>query len=273
MVETVDIEKRSKRREKDRGVVGAGGDGLAARVELDAVDVGVVALEGLHLLAGAHVPDQRRPIAALRTVTPCRSTIIFYTHLLWQSTGAVLLPTHHDLNRGRDPPIETPLWGRDPPVGTRVGVATHRLKPNFGVVTRRSGLGWGRDPLDEAQLWGRDPPVGRPSFSSSKRIFLRERKRTDPGDESVAGRGGAQVDGHDVGAVAVERLQHLARLDVPEGARRVARAGQDLLVRIGEEAARHVRRVRADRLAPLARVVLHAQRVHRHLVVQTPACG
>jgi hypothetical protein len=40
--------------------------------------------------------------------------------------------------------------------------------------------------------------------------------------------------------VAVETLQELAGLDVPEGARGVAGARQDLVVGSGKEAARHV---------------------------------
>ena len=47
------------------GVVGAGGERVAARVEADRVHVSVVRVELLHPAAGPHVPNVRSTITAL----------------------------------------------------------------------------------------------------------------------------------------------------------------------------------------------------------------
>ena len=50
-----------------------------------------------------------------------------------------------------------------------------------------------------------------------------------PRDECVWIGSRSEVDRHDICAVAVEGLQHLAGLHVPQGARRVAGPGQNLI--------------------------------------------
>ncbi len=49
----------------DCRVVAAGDDGVAARVELDRVDVRLVALECVDSLPVAHIPHDGAPVAAL----------------------------------------------------------------------------------------------------------------------------------------------------------------------------------------------------------------
>lgn len=67
----------------------------------------------------------------------------------------------------------------------------------------------------------------------------------------------------------MEALQQLTRLDIPQGARRVAASGQDLLVRVREQAAAHVRRVRADRLLACRNIFFASDdRINRHFVVK-----
>lgn len=71
--------------------------------------------------------------------------------------------------------------------------------------------------------------------------------------------------------MAVEALQQLARLDVPQGARGVTAAGQDLLVGVRERAARHVAGVRADGLFAQRHLLVSAHRIDGHFVVETAA--
>lgn len=67
----------------------------------------------------------------------------------------------------------------------------------------------------------------------------------------------------------LEALQKLAGLDVPERAGAVAAAREDLPVGVGEQAARHVGRVRGHGALARGRLLVAraAQREHRHLVV------
>lgn len=69
----------------------------------------------------------------------------------------------------------------------------------------------------------------------------------------------------------MEALQQLAGLDVPQGARRIAAAGQNLLVGVGERAARHVAGVRADRFLAQRHLLVGAHRIDGDLVVQAAA--
>ena len=59
--------------------------------------------------------------------------------------------------------------------------------------------------------------------------------KTYPRGEGVGVGSGRQVDGHDVRPVTVKGLQHLARLDVPKGARGVSGSSQNLKREQAEE--------------------------------------
>ena len=67
-------------------------------------------------------------------------------------------------------------------------------------------------------------------------------------DESVWVWPRCQVDGHNVGGVAVEALQQLTRLNIPESAGRVAGSGQDLIIGARKKAARHVTRLKLPKM-------------------------
>ena len=56
----------STKRKTYGGVVGAGGEGVARRMEADTVDVGAVAVEDLDVVAGADVPDEDDVVGAAR---------------------------------------------------------------------------------------------------------------------------------------------------------------------------------------------------------------
>ena len=69
--------------------------------------------------------------------------------------------------------------------------------------------------------------------------------------EEVARLGRRHVQAHHVRLVARERLQQLARLHVPQAARAVAAAREQLLVGAEEAAARHVVRVARHLTTPI----------------------
>ena len=94
---------------------------------------------------------------------------------------------------------------------------------------------------------------------------------TGPGHKGVEVGPGRQVYGHHVRDVAVESLEDCPRLHVPQCGSGVPGSRQDLVVRPGEQAAGGVACVSPHHFLPALGVVLHGEREHGQLVVQTTA--
>lgn len=86
--------------------------------------------------------------------------------------------------------------------------------------------------------------------------------------ESISSLIRCQINRHDITGMSMKALQQLTGLHIPKGTSRIATSGQDLLVRVGEETAAHVWRVRADSFLTRRNVFLGCDRINRDFIVK-----